>query len=250
MQKCKLFYQRYYNLTIVISIVLVLTACSPLYRPNTVNVPLFKEKNELSVNAGASSNGADIQAAYSITDNIAVMANGSFYNANSTEATGIARKENNFGELGVGYYKHLGDDIIGEIFTGFGMGKAYNQNNYWIELNSFNRVDYNKIFVQPSIGFISNIFELAASIRWSYVDYYNFKSDAPVNYGNLPNRSANMFIEPAFTARAGYKSVKVYGQLGLAMPTMPITYNYRPLMLSMGVNIKIAQRYKDKPSSN
>jgi DNA mismatch repair protein MutH len=59
-----------------------------------------------------------------------------------------------------------------------------------------------------------------------------------------------MFIEPALTARAGYKSVKVYGQLGLAMPTMPITYNYRPLMLSMGVNIKIAQRYKDKPSSN
>ena len=250
MQKCKLFFQRYYNLTIVVSIVLVFASCSPLYRPNTVNVPLFKEKNELSINAGASSNGADIQAAYSFTDHFAVMANGSFFNANTAEPTGVYRKENNFGELGVGYFTHIGEDIIGEIYSGFGMGKAYNQSNYWIELNSFNRVDYNKIFVQPSIGFVSNIFELAASIRWSYVDYYNFKSDSPISYGNLPNRSANMFIEPALTARAGYKSVKVFGQVGAALPTTAVTYNYRPIMFSMGVNIKIAQRYKTTPATN
>lgn len=250
MQKCKLFFQRYCNLTIVISIVIVFTSCSPLYRPNTINVPLFKEKKELSVNAGASNNGADIQAAYSVSDHFAVMANGSFYNANTTEATGISREENNFGEIGVGYYTHIGEDIIGEIYSGFGIGKAYNQNNYWIELNSFNRADYNKIFVQPSIGFVSNIFELAASIRWSYVDYYNFKSDSPINYGNLPNRSANMFIEPALTARAGYKSIKVFTQVGAALPTMPITYYYRPLILSMGVNIKLAQRYKASPAAN
>ncbi len=99
MQKCKLFYQGYYNLTIVVSIVLIFASCSPLYRPNTVNVPLFKEKNELSVNAGASSNGADVQAAFAATNHIAVMANGSFYNANSAQPTGIYRKENNFGEL-------------------------------------------------------------------------------------------------------------------------------------------------------
>ncbi|MFN4234822.1 MAG: hypothetical protein ACK4IK_08455 [Bacteroidia bacterium] len=221
-----------------------------MYRPNTVNVPLFKEKNELSVNAGASSNGANIQAAYSVTEHFAVMVNGSFYNANVTTPTGISRIENNFGEAGIGYFSHLGENFIGEIYSGFGMGKAYNQNDYWIELNSFNRVDFNKIFVQPSIGFVSNIFELAASIRWSYLDYYNFKSDSPINYGNLPNRSANMFIEPALTARAGYKSVKVFAQTGFAMPTMPITYSFSPFMFSLGVNIKLAPRYKVSLSSN
>lgn len=244
MQKCKLFLCRNFYLLILVNVFVFLTSCSTLYRPNTVNVPLFKEKNEFLVNAGASSNGANLQAAYAVTEHFAVMANGSFYNANITTPTGISRIENNFGEIGLGYFSNLGQDIIGEIYSGFGMGKAYNQNNFWIELNSFNRVDFNKIFIQPSIGFVSNIFELAASIRWSYVDYYNFKSDAPINYGNLPNRSANMFIEPALTARAGYKSVKVFAQTGFAMPTMPITYSFNPFMFSLGVNIKLAPRYK------
>lgn len=248
MQKCKLFFQRHCNLTIVVNIVIVFASCSPLYRPNTINVPLFKEKNELSINAGTSRNGADIQAAYSVSNHFAVMANGSFYNINSTNGTNILREENNFSEISAGYYTHIGENIIGEIYPGFGMGRAYNQNNYRIEQFYFKRVDYHKIFLQPSIGFVSNIFELATSVRWSLVDYYNFKTDYPINYTNLPIKTANIFIEPALTVRAGYKSVKVFTQAGLVIPTMPITYSYVPLILSIGVNIKLAKRYKTLPA--
>lgn len=245
MQKCKIFYPQLIKLTFVSLISLLFSSCYTLYRPNTVHVPLFKEKNELSLNAGAGISGTEVQAAYSVTNNFAVMANGSFLNANVAEPTGIHRKENNFGEIGLGYFQHLGENVIGEVFSGFGAGKAYNQGNFWIGNNSFNRADYTRYFVQPSIGFVSNSFELAASLRWSYVDFYNFKTESPIQaLDKLPNRSSYAFIEPALTARIGFKSVKIFGQIGTSFSTVSIPYVYTPFIFSTGLNIKIAQRYK------
>ncbi len=245
MQKCKIFYAQCVKLTFVCLTSLIFTSCYTLYRPNTLHVPLFKEKNELSLNAGAGISGTELQAAYSVTNNFAVMANGSFFNANVAEPTGIYRKENNFGEIGLGYFQHLGENIIGEVFSGFGVGKAFNQGNFWIGNNSFNRANYTRYFVQPSIGFISNSFELAGSIRWSYVDFFNFKTESSIQpLDKLPNRSSYPFLEPALTARIGYKSVKIFGQIGTSFSLVSIPYAYAPLIFSTGLNIKIAQRYK------
>lgn len=249
MQKCKIFYVLGDKLTFVAFISFLFSSCYTLYRPNTMHVPLFKEKNEFSLNAGASFSGTEIQAAYSVTNNVAVMVNGSFINANVAEPTGIYRRENNFGELGLGYFQHLGENVIGEVFSGFGFGKAYNQGNFWVNNSSFNRADYTRYFVQPSIGFVSNTIELAAGLRWSYVDFFNFKSESSFqNSYNLPTRSSYAFIEPAFTARVGFKSIKIFGQIGASFPTVSIPYAYSPIIFSTGLNIKIASRYKNNPT--
>ena len=65
---------------IIILISVLVTGCTQYYYvPNIQNVPLFREKNEyratVAIGAGDESSCTEIQTAYSVTDNIGVMAN-------------------------------------------------------------------------------------------------------------------------------------------------------------------------------
>ena len=54
----------------------LISSCSPLYVPNTRNVPLFRAKGEFQGTVYVST-GLETQLAYAVSKNIAVMANGS-----------------------------------------------------------------------------------------------------------------------------------------------------------------------------
>ena len=91
---------------------LALASCKTMYRANSVHTPMFKEKGEVQSSVLTGSGGSELQLAYAVTDNFAIMANGVFdkskarvidtlYNVKS----GNSNYQNLYLEGGIGYYK-------------------------------------------------------------------------------------------------------------------------------------------------
>jgi hypothetical protein len=223
-----------------ITFIIFLGACKPLYRPNTVNVPMLKEKNDVTFGTYLGTNGADVQAAYAITNNIGVMANASIIN--SYNATNGTQREHRFAEGGIGYFKPINKEAVFDIYAGAGNGYAYNSGNFIFNYYSFNRVNYNRFFIQPSVALVSNYFDLAASARFTYVDFYDYRSGNTSTTQNM-ERVSSIFMEPAITLRGGYKNVKMFGQLGFAIPTTSFAFEAQPVMFSLGLNLTLSKRF-------
>lgn len=139
----------------IILLVLVAAGCSPLYIPTTRNVPLFREQGEFQASVIAST-GAEVQTALAVTDNIAIMANGSFLRQKISEPDPYTRSHT-FVEGGIGYYKANRRSRI-EIFAGYGLGKGTSYAQYYFFSQRFGAKDlvatgsYSRIFIQPSFG--------------------------------------------------------------------------------------------------
>ncbi len=202
------------------------TSCYHVYyAPNTPNVSLLTEKEELRVNAGLISGldsefgGGDLQVAYSPANNFAVMANG--FSVSRKEETSETRTESGKGtyaELGLGFYQpmDLKKRWLFEGYAGFGGGSV--KSDYGNGETS--RVTVNKLFLQPAIGFKFDYVELAFSPRLSYVSW-KAKSVKSADEGvmrdmNYIAKNPNFLtLEPALILRAGHKNVKA--QLGLTL---------------------------------
>ncbi len=210
----------------ILSLIILLSGCAPLYIPNTVNTPLLSNKGEIQGAVYTGTSGFDPQLAYAITDNIGIMLNGSFENSES-DTTGDYHKHQ-FYELGIGYYKKLSDMGRFEIFGGYGFGNI----NAYSEVALFNSiadVKSNRIFIQPAFGLSSKIFDLSFASRF-----------VVVNIQNDLIKSTRSFIEPAFTARVGWKQVKFAYQIGYSIPfNEDAIIEYQPLMMSIGIHVNI-----------
>src|SRR3989339_701931 len=62
----------------VISFIGLFSSCSPEYIPNMVNTPLFSNQGEFQATVATGTSNFDAQLGYAITDNIAIIANGSY----------------------------------------------------------------------------------------------------------------------------------------------------------------------------
>src|SRR5882724_11141353 len=160
----------------LIGIVIIFSSCAHYYYvPNTVNVPLLKEKNDMRISAGYSGGesfqGADIQFAYAVSPSVGIMANGLFGGKTEEDVYGEQQSgKGSFGELGVGYYKPFSPKklFVFEVYGGAGIGAANHE--YGIS-NGSAKVGATKFFVQPSIGYTSKKgrFEFAMASRFSGV---------------------------------------------------------------------------------
>jgi hypothetical protein len=189
----------------IMGFVLSLASCSTYYIPTTQNVPLFEEKNELQVYGGIAmgdaSIGGDLQAAYSISNHIAVRAGG-YYGSTSSGAFTIILDDVTFSnlELSTGYFTKLGQSNgIFEVYGGWAYASGLSSN-------------FNQFFIQPNIGTkIGQGAEIAFSTRINYVNW---------------EYQERVYIEPAFTLRAGGDRVKLQFQLLTSLSTGNITGNY------------------------
>ncbi|RPE12831.1 hypothetical protein EGT74_04610 [Chitinophaga lutea] len=257
--------------------VLALVSCSrDIYVPNQVNVPLLKEKNEFKANLSLS----NWQAAYAITDNIAVMVNGQyvyrnwFYsdNSNNTDNDDLFVDRNTRGgvlEGGVGFFKPVDSKkrAVFDVYAGFGQGAfktldgAYNEAPEGTAATEYQlRTRFTKFFVQPSFGLAHKVVEAAFTSRFSLVKF-NSQTMGPKAFENDPDRRANFmrlgdravpFFEPTFTVRAGYRYIKWYGQLLFSVPLNDEQYNnynvndyFQPVSVTMGVTLNFGQWVKD-----
>ncbi|SEW56520.1 hypothetical protein [Chitinophaga arvensicola] len=250
-----------------------------IYVPNQVNVPLLKEKYEFK----GSVTPSNLQAAFAITDHIAVMANGQYLwgfsyadpGNNFRDDDGILHDNNTRGGLvegAVGFFQPIGSakKAVFDVYAGYGSGHfktltgEYKSDN--AVLNDYviqNR--FSKVFVQPSFGFVHRVVEAAFSSRFSFINFYDsnigmkaFENQATEQskYMKIYDKSV-VFYEPAFTVRVGYKYVKFQAQLQFSTALNRNsfynnnTYDYnnsfneyfQPVNFNMGVAVDLAKWY-------
>jgi hypothetical protein len=216
-----------------LALMLIINGCAPAYVPNVINTPLLSNKGEIQAALHTGASGTDPQFAYAITDNIGIMLNGSF--ANRTSDTTADFHKHQFVELGTGYYTNFGERGRFETFGGFGYGKlqAEFNNSLW---NSTSDVNSSRLFIQPSIGVTTNMFDGSLSSRI-----------VMVNMHQASNKSTGYFIEPVLTGKVGSRYVKAVFQFGLSLPlnSENIAFNYQPFLFSIGLQGYLFKGHKN-----
>ncbi len=224
---------------LILVLYIVLQSCAPAYVPNTMNTPLFENKNEFKATINGGFNGGDAQFAYTPINHLGIMLNGSFMNNNDSNSY----HRHTFGEFGVGYYNAFGIGRF-EVYGGYGLGSvdSYFKNELF---NSKAQATYHRIFIQPSIGISSDFADFSFTPRFVLVNMHlNSTTLEGFNTGRL-----DPFFEPAITARFGYKYVKFFMQFGLSVPLIDkneYIYDYEPFILAFGIHLTIADKYFHK----
>lgn len=245
-----------------------------IYVPNQVNAPLLKEKNEFKANLSLS----NWQAAYAVSDNIAIMVNGQyvsrafwFDNDNNNNDDDLFVDKNTRGGLlegGVGFFKALDTKqrAVFDVYAGYGNGAFKTLEGAYSEApDGTSKIDYqlrtqfHKFFVQPSFGLSHKVVEAAFTPRFSIVKFYNqtmgvkaFENDTQRrdNFLRLGD-NAVPFFEPAFTVRVGYRYVKFHAQLMFSVPMNDETYSgydvndyFQPVSFQTGVSLNFGDWVK------
>lgn len=214
----------------------LLSACTPVYVPNTVHAPLLKQKGDLQASAFAGTSNFDIQAAYAITNHFALMANGN-YGQKASFTSGIL----NFHKLwegGIGYFMPVGKVWHFEAFSGYGEGIVTGSFEDWRNFNGIEDIRVKRGFWQGDIGFTDGIVESALATRVTYVDMR--QQEIGGDYG--------LFAEPAIVIKIGPDYFKGIFEAGVCLPLQgrKLRFDYNPLTLSIGIQGKINLRRKDK----
>jgi len=199
---------------------LILNSCVHYYYvPNVHNVPLFREKDEINVSGnlglGYESISAEIQSAYSITDNIAIMAN---YMGAKGGHRSFSQGKGNYFEAAAGFFKPIQKYRTFEIYAGAGGSRQHHiydakdldpSSPQYDSGGGTSKLSYLKFFVQPSYGWTFKCIDIAFSTRFCSLNYLHIQ--------NLINPGANLydfrklqsiekdrnylFFEPALTLR-------------------------------------------------
>lgn len=238
MKRNRIFLSKNHYFPIILFLLAVMTSCSPEYIPNMVNSPVFSNKGEFQATVATGTSNFDGQAGYAITDNIAIIANGSF--ADQTNDTTDEFHKHLIFEGGLGYYRKISSSARIEAFGGYGTGKIQTlEDNDVFGLDVVD-VNYNRIFLQPGIGAVTDFFDGSFATRISMVQM------KPENSQTLKS-SWNTFIEPVVTTKMGYKYVKFVFQIGYSFPLDgdKVDYDHQRLILNFGLNFNIGRKYND-----
>lgn len=211
-------------------------ACSPVYVPNVVNVPLHNNKDELQIACYTGIAGIDPQISYAISDDIALMCNGSFVRRGEIGSDNF--RHQNFLELGLGYFSSISKKGRFEVYGGGGYGSLQSKysGSLWDDYNDVSLIRY---FVQPAIGIRSAFGDISFASRFVFVHY---------NQANIVAMGA--FAEPVITMKVGYRYVKAVAQLGFSLPVVnpslfgTTSFKYQPLLFSLGIQAILHAKYE------
>jgi hypothetical protein len=253
---------KYLAITTLLLAVLLCSCTHYYYVPNIQNVPLLREKDEFhfsgSYAEGDESRCFEAQTAYSVSKNIGLM-------ANYMHAWGGEVSDNNYGrghyiEGAIGYFKPIEDYGVFEIYGGFGSSKQHHEITSptydpiagitHTIYNGNTDVSFTKLFIQPSFGVTFNFIDLAVSTRFYSVSYNKIKNHIVGNSDeyNFPTNlsgKSHLFLEPAVTARLGWKNLKFQSQLSYAWYLSNSSFWFHEEWhFSVGLYLTIANRMK------
>ena len=202
--------------------VLVISSCKTAYVPNTVNVPLFDDAGQMRLSGDANGN---VQFAASLGRRFGVMANGMW--RRDGKSTDVTRGSGHFLEAGIGGFSSGSGLLRFETYLGAGVGKTKTiDNGKMYEANGA------RFFFQPSIGIHQSIFEVAFTPRLvagKFQKATTTYTTAELTSNKLLDldKPTWIFLEPALTARVGYKWLKLQLQLGksIKLTDKPIAFN-------------------------
>lgn len=237
-----------------------MVSCAPaLYTNVGQNVPLFRKKGEVAMSAGhgsasgenyltsSTAEGFSGQAAVAIGKSTAIIS--SFYSLKD-EGEDINGNGNYF-EVGIGKFSYSETSKLhGEIFIGTGFGSIKNS-----EEGEYINLKYVKPFIQPSLGFSSPYFDIAITPRIALVSYTGkseniSEANEQRAFENFWQENKNTIVfEPGFTARAGYKNVKLqlqYSHTSFKYSWPDDTNSYSAVLddfFSIGLFVLISDRW-------
>ncbi len=230
------------------------------YMPNIHNVPLFREKNEFRIlYAQAQSDDTkseEIQVAYSLTNHLAVLANG-------MKAYGGDKIDGGQGEYyegAVGYFSPINEVKYAhfEVYGGYGQGnQKHTYNKYGIGTSA---LDFKQIFLQPAIGLSSKYFDAILAFRLSKLSFTKVQNNVLKEIGTsnynfytldtIAQTKNYNFGETSLTVRVGWKYAKIQLQLNSSRNFLPqnnpYLKGYIPFekgAISLGLQLAIAKRF-------
>lgn len=242
--------------------ILFLTGCSHYYYvPVAQNVPLFKEKKEFRTSVILSKqyddftddeiSMTDIQAAYAVTDHFAVLSNYMSARGDNPKFTNEIGKGSYF-DMMAGYYRALGRHSVFELYGG--VGGSNQQHKYGVFGSS--DLKFNKLIIQPSIGFTFSGFDIAFTSGFSRLHFSTVTNNidpSDVEYfkvADISNRRNSMLFEPSMTIRLGWKYVKFQFQLIYSQNINNPQLQFQNGKASFGMSFSLANRYWNKAAAD
>lgn len=210
---------------------------------------MFGEAGEFAGSVALSS-GVDVQAAYSVSDHVALMANANaVIKKEKPEGQEAFNRDHYFFEGGLGYFTRTKTTRF-ELFGGYGMGEGHSYESYYffhtVPLNDevVTKGVYNRMFIQPSIGTNNKKFNIMFTARVSGVNFTKFSTtDDRATVKEFKPSGYEMFLEPSLTVRAHLAgNLRGFAQLGVNRAlNSDVVFNYVQVQASIGIQIHTGQ---------
>lgn len=232
------------NLYCIFAFILFTYSCKPVYIPNVLNMPYMSEQGQVNVGLYTGTNGFDLQGAYAITDNIAVMANGSYADRDASDTSFVNDHKHKFGELGAGYFLPFGAGRF-ELYGGAGGGTSESYDNFFSPSKEvMAKATYSRYFFQTNIGASAKNIEGGLGLRFSFLNFSKIVSDNQEYTDGL----SRAYMEPVLNLKIGGEQLKVATQIGFCAPLSPITdstmteyyhIQHKPFIFNIGLTYNL-----------
>jgi hypothetical protein len=232
-----------YNFLLAAISAVLLAGCNPkYYSPNTQNVPLLEKKGETNLTLSGNGNQVEFQGAYAISENMGLMANGGLFIPSDLDNGNGG--SGSFGEVGLGFYAPLENNMVFETYGLIGVGSVENHFPGNVAENSPLKGEVKasvfRVGIQPNLGYKSGNFSAAVSSRFSVLSYSGAEGDLVFDGENqvdyLNANKSNFLIEPALTLRGGLDKVKLQVQVGYSLNASNSDFKQDNGFVTVGLN--------------
>jgi hypothetical protein len=233
------------------------------YSPNVQNVPLFTEKNVFSGTVAGSlglvNSSLEIQTGLSLPGHVALTANYMTGGNDNSSGTVPDYSKIHYFEGTAGFYTSFQKIGVFEIYGGYGKGSqshVFAHNEYdgwttWIWIpDGTADMSFSKLFIQPDIGIKNKWIEGAFSCRLSNLNFSDIKVYNTIyrtdELNTLKQNSTPWLLEPAFTFRGGFKSIKVQIQVVNAINLGDNDLLFEKIRFNFGIHFNLAKKQSEK----
>ncbi len=236
------------QLSLPTALVFLLSSCTATYYiPNTQNVPAIDAKGATSVTLAGNGDQVEFQAAYGITDALAIQANGAWYIPHDQD-NGNGGSGSLY-EGGIGYYKNLSDNWLFDTYALVGAGRV--ENHFPSTLPTIpvttGKIEASALRygIQPGITYHTPYFSVSGSVRAMQLSYSDIKGslylDNKEQERYLADKGNNFLLEPAITIRGGIERVKLQVQLLQSVNLTNSDFKQSSTLLSVGLNFRLGE---------
>ncbi len=212
------------------SLLLALSCKSPHYAPNMGLNALHTDGGQAVVMLGGGSSGFSPHLSLSVSENFAISASGNLISSDD--------KQYQYAEGGLTYFNYNDKPLHYSFSVGPGAGWVYST-----DVDSLNNSDlyfkFYRFYAQPSVGIATELIDTYLNLKFSYLQ------SPQIWTANGYKTGSNLFFEPALGFQTGYKFLKVYAQLQLALPLMQNSdIAYAPVQINLGIRTKFPLKSK------
>lgn len=219
-----------------------LFGCSPVYFPQVDVAPMFTGKGEAQVSGGAGIGGIYGQAAYALSDKMAIAVNGTVlrdrYEYGRTDNTSI--------EASVGYFRNFDENKCFELWGGLGANESETNDSYYdcfIVCSGgpyLAKANFRNIFVQSAFGQNRKKFQWSISGKLNYLHFKKLS----VTLDGMPialGQQSHAAFESALSMRVLFLKERVFWtyQVGFSAPLTSPDFDWVSLKGSTGIGLRI-----------